>query len=252
MVLWTLTDGDVAPGAEDMVDEILRRLNTKLGPDFFQYRNGPGGKLVQYLSGDEAISLANWSLGNHRWSSELRDMQVRETTLDGSNWKVSVSTKCRVTVRWSADHTSFHEDVGRGSGINPQQGAAMESAEKEAATDALKRALRLFGDGLGNSMYILAYRDWVKSNRHPGRPKKYCNWASTPKITKENGEIVFPPRKRPRNSDVSTNDVNGSNPVKVEPSLVADSGFASDDFDTDLIVSDDDERRPRKRARFAQ
>lgn len=46
------------------------------------------------------------------------------------------------------------QDIGYGSSTNiPDRGACLEKAKKEAASDALKRALRLFGNGLGNCIY---------------------------------------------------------------------------------------------------
>lgn len=49
---------------------------------------------------------------------------------------------------------TYHEDIGYGSCANmPDRAAALEKAKKEAASDALKRALRLFGNGLGNCIY---------------------------------------------------------------------------------------------------
>ncbi len=48
----------------------------------------------------------------------------------------------------------FHEDIGFGhsEGVK-EKGKALEKAKKQAISDARKRALRLFGQALGNSVY---------------------------------------------------------------------------------------------------
>ena len=46
----------------------------------------------------------------------------------------------------------YHEDVGVGMSEMPKKGIAIELAKKEAVSDARKRALRLFGNYLGNSL----------------------------------------------------------------------------------------------------
>lgn len=45
------------------------------------------------------------------------------------------------------------EDVGFGTGIDKTLAQAHEGAAKEAVTDALKRAMRSFGNQFGNSLY---------------------------------------------------------------------------------------------------
>lgn len=51
------------------------------------------------------------------------------------------------------DGTS-HEDVGFGTSDGQRDlGAAIEQAKKASISDARKRALRLFGEYLGNSCY---------------------------------------------------------------------------------------------------
>ena len=60
----------------------------------------------------------------------------------------------RVTLR---DGT-YHEDIGYGHIENCKgKAAAFEKAKKEAVTDAMKRALRNFGNVLGNCLYDKDY-----------------------------------------------------------------------------------------------
>jgi len=76
---------------------------------------------------------------------------------------------CTAIVRVELKDGTYHEDVGCGIGDARQKGSAVEKAKKEAATDGLKRALRLFGEVLGNSIYN---KDHIKSlrNRSPNTP----------------------------------------------------------------------------------
>ncbi len=63
---------------------------------------------------------------------------------------------------------TFHEDVGFGSIENARsKAAAFEKAKKEATTDALKRALRTFGNVLGNCLYDKVYLGNVSKMKMP-------------------------------------------------------------------------------------
>lgn len=58
------------------------------------------------------------------------------------------------------DGTS-HEDVGFGSADGQRElGAALEQAKKASISDGRKRALRLFGEYLGNSCYDREVREF--------------------------------------------------------------------------------------------
>jgi hypothetical protein len=46
----------------------------------------------------------------------------------------------------------MHEDIGYGTSKDSNQGSALEKARKAAITDGRKRALRCFGELLGNSL----------------------------------------------------------------------------------------------------
>jgi hypothetical protein len=60
-------------------------------------------------------------------------------------------------VKVSLRDGTHHEDVGYGMSENKNKGEAIEKAKKEAVSDARKRALRLFGNALGNSVYDREY-----------------------------------------------------------------------------------------------
>jgi len=65
-----------------------------------------------------------------------------------TRWRVSYRARCVLRV---GEVTMA--DVGHGHGIDRDCGAAIESAEKEAATDALKRAAKSLGWRLGLALY---------------------------------------------------------------------------------------------------
>ncbi len=63
-----------------------------------------------------------------------------------------------VTMRVTLRDGTFHEDVGYGHIENcKSKAAAFEKAKKEGTTDGLKRALRSFGNVLGNCIYDKEY-----------------------------------------------------------------------------------------------
>lgn len=83
-------------------------------------------------------------------------MQIDFVDENTTNGKITLglSTIVRVTLR---DGT-YHEDIGYGHIENCKgKAAAFEKAKKEAATDAMKRALRNFGNVLGNCLYDKDY-----------------------------------------------------------------------------------------------
>ncbi|KAI6896158.1 recombination protein Rad52 [Hortaea werneckii] len=132
------------------------RLDKQLGPEYISTRPGAGGGKVHYLAAEKVINLANEVFGFNGWSSAIQNVQIDFVDENPTNGKITLglSTIVRVTVR---DGT-FHEDIGYGHIENCKgKAAAFEKAKKEAATDALKRALRNFGNVLGNCLYDKDY-----------------------------------------------------------------------------------------------
>lgn len=113
---------------------------------------------MHYLTAEKCITLANEVFGFNGWSSSIQNIQVDFADENPQTQRVSIglSVIVRVTLR---DGTS-HEDIGYGS-IENAKGKAMafEKAKKEGTTDGLKRALRSFGNVLGNCIYD---QDYVK------------------------------------------------------------------------------------------
>ncbi|RMZ88534.1 hypothetical protein DV736_g4227, partial [Chaetothyriales sp. CBS 134916] len=132
------------------------RLDKQLGPEYISSRSGPGGGRVHYLAADKVIGLANEVFGFNGWSSAIQQIQIDFVDEHPTTGKVSLGLS--VVVRVTLKDGTYHEDVGYGSVENAKgKSAAFEKAKKEGTTDALKRALRNFGNVLGNCIYDKEY-----------------------------------------------------------------------------------------------
>ncbi|KAL0263488.1 DNA repair protein rad52 [Diplodia seriata] len=134
------------------------RLDKQLGPEFISSRKGPNGRTLYYLPAEKAINLANEVFGFSGWSSSIRDTTIDFVDQSQSTGKVSLGLS--VIIRVTLKDGTYHEDIGYGHIENcTGKAAAFEKAKKEAATDALKRALRTFGNVLGNCLYDKNYEN---------------------------------------------------------------------------------------------
>jgi DNA repair and recombination protein RAD52 len=146
---------------QDLQMATLRaRLDQQLGPEYISTRsNGSAGR-VSYIEGHKAIALANEIFGPEAWSSNIVRFETDFCDEHGGSWNLGMSAVIRVTLNVSG---SWHEDIGYGSVQNCRnKAAAFEKARKEATTDGLKRALRHFGNALGNCLYDKSYLDNIK------------------------------------------------------------------------------------------
>ena len=137
---------------------IASKLDKQLGPEYISARAGPGGTKVHYLTAEKCITLANEVFGFNGWSSSIQNIQIDFADENPQTQRVSIGLS--VIVRITLRDGTYHEDVGYGS-IDNAKGKAMafEKAKKEGTTDGLKRALRNFGNLLGNCIYD---KDYVK------------------------------------------------------------------------------------------
>ncbi len=139
--------------------------------------SGFGNTKVLYLEGWQAIEIANDIFGYNGWSSNIYDMkeeyrEVREYR-GCKIYNVAYTCMCRVIL----DNGVYHEDIGFGSGEGLKHlGKAIEKAKKGAVTDALKRSLRQFGNGLGNCCYN---KDFINGIDNPDKREKYRNGERT-------------------------------------------------------------------------
>lgn len=110
---------------------------------------------LSYLEGFDVIETANRIFGYGNWSYNISTLeQVSQES--NQNQNIVICYKAIVVVKvFDAQHAQHisREDVGFGTGIAKTLSDAHESAAKEAVTDALKRAMRSFGNQFGNSLY---------------------------------------------------------------------------------------------------
>lgn len=140
--------------------EIKRKLDTKLEADEISYRQSAQGGNVAYVEGWRIIAIANEIFGFNGWNSEILEHTV--DFCDDSGGRISVGVTCKVRV--TLCDGAFHEDIGYGAAENQRgKAAAFEKAKKEAVTDAVKRALRQFGDRLGNCTYDKVFLKEVRT-----------------------------------------------------------------------------------------
>lgn len=117
-----------------------------------------GGKKLSYIEAWHAIAEANRIFGFDAWTREtvlLTETNRDLVELKGQNgpykqWRVGYLAKVRVTVG-----DTVREGTGFGSGMGKPEalGDAIESAAKEAESDAMKRALMTFGNPFGLALY---------------------------------------------------------------------------------------------------
>ena len=131
----------------------LQELQEPLSSQAVRTRN-QSGRNLSYIEGWYEIIEANRIYGFDSWDQvivELKCVSERERKIGRDQkpgWGISYVASIRITVNGIK-----REGVGAGHGIDVDPGQAHESAIKEAATDAMKRALMTFGNQFGLALY---------------------------------------------------------------------------------------------------
>ncbi|ELP91408.1 DNA repair and recombination protein RAD52, putative [Entamoeba invadens IP1] len=141
-------------------EQIQQILEQKVPVNYVSVRPGPSNMKLTYLESWRVVELSNALFGFDGWSSCITNLNVDYVDAEKGKYKVGVTAVVRVTLK----NGSYHEDVGVGMAEMPRKGAAIELAKKEAVSDARKRALRLFGNYLGNSLYDTDYVRQLDTN----------------------------------------------------------------------------------------
>ncbi|NXT34724.1 RAD52 protein, partial [Pelecanoides urinatrix] len=214
---------------------IQHALRQRLGPEYISSRQAGGGQKVCYIEGHKVISLANEMFGFNGWAHSVTQQNVDFVDLNNGRFYVGVCAFVKVQLK----DGSYHEDVGYGVSEGLKSKAlSLEKARKEAVTDGLKRALKCFGNALGNCIldkdYLRAVNklprqippelDLVKAKREDYEPeiekarynsclerqnaggRQHCEMASTCKPGQTEAAIVMADQKQPnstRNTDSS-------------------------------------------------
>lgn len=160
------------------------------------------GKFGEYVDGLHVISEANRIFGRDGWSYtvtrlECASSEVFDLPAKGPQHRVAYVCTVRVDVGGV-----IREGVacGTGNGKPENIGDIIESAVKEAETDALKRALRSFGNTFGLALYEKdkARRETSDNAYDPARDVANIKAAMTGRdllevlkgANNENGEVI--------------------------------------------------------------
>ncbi|PJF20062.1 Rad52/22 double strand DNA break repair [Paramicrosporidium saccamoebae] len=142
---------------------IQKQLDVPVDVEHIAFRPSAQGT-VAYVEGWRALHLANEVFGFSGWSSEI--LSLATDFVDTEGGRVTLGVSCM--------------DIGYGSSENQRsKAAAYEKARKEAVTDAMKRALRMFGNRLGNCAYDKTFLQQVRSKSRPNSTSKPVNLATT-------------------------------------------------------------------------
>lgn len=143
--------------AAEEYQAIQNALRRRLGPEYISSRMAGGGQKVCYIEGHRVINLANEMFGYNGWAHSITQQNVDFVDLNNGKFYVGVCAFVRVQLK----DGSYHEDVGYGVSEGLKSKAlSLEKARKEAVTDGLKRALRSFGNALGN---CILDKDYLRS-----------------------------------------------------------------------------------------
>ena len=128
----------------------LGRLRQPLPRGLVSERTTEHGEVLRYIEGWRAIEQANVVFGHDRWGAELvGEVACREVPATGGG--EMTAALYTATVRVTARGCRPHSDIGTAVASEPTAEAHAVAA-KAAVTDALKRALRHFGERFGNDL----------------------------------------------------------------------------------------------------
>lgn len=139
-----------------LTPEQQKMLESPLDPKHVKKPSGSFGPKGDYLEGWHVINELNRVFGFDGWSYsiELSKDALEQVEVIKPNkppekqWQAAYTCVCTLTVG-----AVSRQDVGFGSGFAKMIGDAVEGATKEAATDALKRCARTFGNIFGLALY---------------------------------------------------------------------------------------------------
>ena len=120
-----------------MLDEAAKQaLSAPLDLNNVKQRKGAGGRKLDYISGEHAIAEANRIFGFDGWSCETVHMECVSDKPPTYIARVRVRAGGVTREGWGGDNGNDHENAVKG-----------------AETDAIKRALRTFGNQFGLPLY---------------------------------------------------------------------------------------------------
>ena len=114
-----------------------------------------GNISLSYIEGFDVIDTANTIFGYGNWDYAISKLEFISSEMNqNQNHVICYKAIVQVLIH-SDDHSKdiSRQDVGFGTGVSKTLADSHENAGKEAVTDALKRAMRSFGNQFGNSLY---------------------------------------------------------------------------------------------------
>ncbi len=185
-----------------LAPRVTEALAQPLDPELISQRKGRGGRKFDYIEGHTAIDQANRIFGFGGWGYELvGDVTLRPIDqTDSRTGEVTRTAAYSVTVRVTVPGAPSRTDVG----FQPVAGDTPEDHEtacKGAVTDALKRALRSFGDRFGNGLYGDPPSN-ARSNREPeSAPRRQQQPASERESQPRTQRRVVQPASQPESNE---------------------------------------------------
>lgn len=149
-------------------------------------REKAGMKLF-YVESWHCIDEANKIFGFDGWCRETIYCKEISRNPHGQNQKVGYEAKVRITVG-----NIIKEGTGHGSQVSKDLFDAIEGAAKEAESDAMKRALMMFGNAFGLALY-----DKERKNVEENKPVKVVK-----QITAKNTLDFHIPTPKPDDGDM--------------------------------------------------
>lgn len=129
-----------------LTEEQKKALDAPL--DQRHVRPPPQGKFGEYVEGVHVLYEANRIFDFDGWSSEVQEARLTNEEHDNGKHRVGYMVIVNVTAGGQR-----RCGIGHGQGFGKSLGDAHDSAVKEAETDAIKRALRTFGNPFGLALY---------------------------------------------------------------------------------------------------
>lgn len=157
-------------------DEQFKQLDQMLDAKDVKSRK-QGGTSVAYLDGYTIIRNANKIFGFGGWQGQIKTLEQSEFTEYTKEGKpgIRVGYTCvyELTVFGLDGSFRIYTDVGYGTGTSYQSASdAIESATKEAVTDAMKRCFRLLGNQFGLALYDKDRTQVDTGNFNPDEARK--------------------------------------------------------------------------------
>ena len=133
---------------------VTKALGEPLDPSLVSQRKGRGGRVFDYLEGHVVIAQANNIFAHGGWGYDIvGDVTLREIeTVDPKTGEVKRGQAYAAKVKVNVPGAPSRTDVGFHA-VAEETVEGHETAYKGAVTDALKRAMRSFGDQFGNGLY---------------------------------------------------------------------------------------------------